>query len=439
MYTYKDPKGYHEVLKYYLDFLFALIQIVENPQNSSMFKEISHTMDQIRKEFDLTLTQKRRNDIMIQVNANCLFDVTEETLRNQARLSPLEELLQKYSTDEKHKGLANLGNTCYINSTIQALYMTTDFRTKILDLKIKNNMATAQNLRRSKSLLAKDPTQTEDSPLHEELYNLFLLLLSTQDKFVEPKAFREVLPEEFRSSYMQQDASEFVKFFFDALEKSLTMTPEKNLINECFAGEIVNRIECMTCQKPVETKDKFLDLSLNFSESGSKEPEDLLKMIKQSFQEEQFSDQNRYFCDVCKKKTDLTVKRSRLQYLPEYLIITLNRFAYNQHTQSRNKISTYVNIYEYFDFKNIFEYPFNSGTAYKMYAVVIHSGMSADAGHYYTFARDLSNEKIWFLFNDKCVLALGDIKLSDYLTEHDTETPYMIFYKRDNPKILGKR
>jgi len=80
--------------------------------------------------------------------------------------------------------------------------------------------------------------------------NFFFNLLTTHQKFVEPKEFRHSLPAVFRDSYQQQDASEFFRFYLDQLEKSLETTPYKNLVNECFAGESEDTIECCQCQQP---------------------------------------------------------------------------------------------------------------------------------------------------------------------------------------------
>ena len=97
-------------------------------------------------------------------------------------------------------------------------------------------------------------------------------------------------------------------------------------------------------------------------------------MIKSSYSEEEFTDTNKFFCNNCKKLSELSIKSTHLQLIPEYLIITLNRFYFDQKTSSRFKICDHVQIYEYFDFKNIFEHLRNQeNTAYKMYAIVVHS------------------------------------------------------------------
>jgi len=382
------------------------------------------------------------------VNNRWIFNITEEDLKNQWKPSPLEVLIEKYQSDDKHKGLTNLGNTCYINSIMQALFMTMDFREKILsliqkehNLSINNSISINNSMKKSVKNTGKEAMQTEEISPHDELYKLFFNMMTSSQKFCETKEFRESLPPAFRDSYQQQDASEFLRFYLDQLEKSLGATPYKNLINECFAGESEDTIECCRCEHEILRKVKFLDIGLSFDQD-SKEDHDMLKMIKNSHQEEEFTDadKNQFYCETCKKLSPLAIKKSKPLVLPEYLILTLNRFQFDQQTQHRSKICSHVNIYEFFDFKNIFEHLAKSeGTAYSMYAIVVHSGSSAEQGHYYTFARELANPKMWFLFNDKIVLALGELNLTEYFKENETETPYMIFYKKDNSWNSGKR
>ena len=97
-------------------------------------------------------------------------------------------------------------------------------------------------------------------------------------------------------------------------------------------------------------------------------------MIKSSYSEEEFTDKNKFFCNKCKKLSDLSIKSTQLKLIPEYLIITLNRFYFDQKATSRFKICDHVQIYEKFDFKDIFGHlKFVENTAYKMYAIVVHS------------------------------------------------------------------
>ena len=213
----KDPKNMKPILREYLDFLFVFVHFVENSTNTLNFSKLKQTIDSIREEFAFQISQKDKIQIINNVSQYCIFNITIEDLNSQWKLSPLEMLISKYQTDDKHKGLVNLGNTCYINSTIQALFMTMDFREKVLQCN--------KNLKQS-SLLNKF-TITEEPTVNEALYDLFLMLLSSSEKYIIPTEFRKSLPELFKNSHVQQDASEFIKIYLDSLEKSLAGTPSQ--------------------------------------------------------------------------------------------------------------------------------------------------------------------------------------------------------------------
>lgn len=62
---------------------------------------------------------------------------------------------------------------------------------------------------------------------------------------------------------------------------------------------------------------------------------------------------------------------------------------------------------------------------YQLYAVVVHSGMSMDAGHYYTYASDEPDS--WYMFNDSYVTRCG---AEDVHRLRAPNTPYILFYRR---------
>jgi len=83
----------------------------------------------------------------------------------------------------------------------------------------------------------------------------------------------------------------------------------------------------------IQKKQKFLDIGLNFADQNSNEGHDMLKMINSYYQEEEFSDTNKYYCENCKFHSALAIKKSKPIVLPEYLIVTLNRFLFDQQAQ----------------------------------------------------------------------------------------------------------
>ena len=105
------------------------------------------------------------------------------------------------------KGLQNLGNTCYMNSLLQCLFMTGKFKKVMLTLKYNTN-----DVDKNKSL----------SIL--ELYRLFANMASfefSQERYLVPVEMKNSLPEPFCSSYQQQDACEFTRLLLDEIENQI--------------------------------------------------------------------------------------------------------------------------------------------------------------------------------------------------------------------------
>jgi hypothetical protein len=60
---------------------------------------------------------------------------------------------------------------------------------------------------------------------------------------------------------------------------------------------------------------------------------------------------------------------------------------------------------------------------YDLYGIVIHSGYSANSGHYYSYCKDI-NKKSWYECNDSCVSSINSE--SQVLNEE----AYLLFYQK---------
>lgn len=120
---------------------------------------------------------------------------------------------------------------------------------------------------------------------------------------------------------------------------------------------------------------------------------------------------------------------------PQHLLLTLLRFHYDRLLQRRGKITTQVSYPQRLDL------PIDGGktVSYVLYAVVIHSGITLDGGHYYTLARSstLNAEDIhgnssepWFMFNDSQVSRTDFESLISLSRKYPTDTPYLLWYRR---------
>ncbi|NXP10887.1 UBP38 hydrolase, partial [Thinocorus orbignyianus] len=175
-------------------------------------------------------------------------------------------------------GLINLGNTCYMNSVIQALFMATDFRRHVLSL----------NLNGCNSLMRK-------------LQHLFAFLAHTQREAYAPRIFFEASRPPWFTSRSQQDCSEYLRFLLDRLheeertlkalssaktsesimseesqtqeavhkaqafaEASCMGSEERTLIEKMFGGKLKTTICCLNCKSMSQMEEAFTDLSLAF-------------------------------------------------------------------------------------------------------------------------------------------------------------------------------
>ena len=101
-------------------------------------------------------------------------------------------------------GLDNLGNSCYLNSVLQSLFMTDAFRRALL------------GIQRAKVGYA----FIKDHPILTNLQSIFGFLLLSNRASYAPHTLFKALPDMFRDA-TQQDAGEFAKFVLDSVGASL--------------------------------------------------------------------------------------------------------------------------------------------------------------------------------------------------------------------------
>ena len=204
------------------------------------------------------------------------------------------------------------------------------------------------------------------------------------------------------------------------------------LIQKTFGGRAVTTYRCLKCNTSSSRTETFTDLPLAFqnhqeprmatrqserkmqktngptSNSNTDKLEgdsiSLEEMLHFYMKPERLEGNNKYHCDVCGGLQDgertVTIMES-----PEYLIITLLRFSFSAKTQRRSKILTdvkyprtlYVPVCPSVDRASSMKRlratrspPSTSGVTSERFglcSVVVHSGLSSDCGHYYTYAR----------------------------------------------------
>eukprot|EP00794_Sanderia_malayensis_P007553 gene7553-8390_t len=503
-------------------------------------------------------------------------------------------------------GLVNLGNTCYMNSVIQALFMLDGFR---------------------ESLLSMRPLQNRNTITYN-LQKLMAFLLLSERPAISPSDFNRVSrPAWFRQG-AQQDCSEFLKHLLDVIEQEdksqqqqqqQTSLPKDlklgQQLHEMFTGECHVDVKCLNCNYVSSRFEAFNDIPLSFpdnpdadayclkggdisrgiantianaagnispsdgneigktpsdlslleaaessmmgesaataeekavqqTQSGDQSsgnsidarPLDLQTLLRNYLSVERLAGQNQYRCDNCASLQDAE-QRHYFSSCPKYLVLTLKRFTYDTKTHTRSKVLKNVHFpldnlvipihvsddsggydCEMHDLRrdddccnvlasNTLHESVNateqrsckspklavvteSTKCYSLVAVIVHSGVSSESGHYYCYSRkgpgdqkhqssktsDLPvkpdstsaasgstttsersnassndsgaarlNSNEWYIFNDSSVsYAAGNSAVQNLHINFPRDTPYVFIYEengvqhlQDSSKSLG--
>ena len=140
---------------------------------------------------------------------------------------------------------------------LQQLFMNKTFRYLLL----RANDKKALDLIEVKD---KEIVRTVDDNFLHQLQRIFTYLDQTNRMDFNPNDFC-VAYKPFGDSVnvmVQQDVQEFVGMFFDHLEKGLSETPLKNIVDSFYTGKTINLFKCHDCEKTKKVEEKFYSISL---------------------------------------------------------------------------------------------------------------------------------------------------------------------------------
>jgi hypothetical protein len=131
--------------------------------------------------------------------------------------------------------------------------------------------------------------------------------------------------------FQQQDVQELTRVLFDALEETFKGDPAvDNIIDQLYAGELIDYLRCIDVDYQSERKDKFLDFSLAIVPFGlnDKPMHSLTECIEMFLRPELLDGDNKYYCEKYDKKVD-AIKGLKFGKLPQLMSVQLKRFVYD--------------------------------------------------------------------------------------------------------------
>jgi len=331
---------------------------------------------------------------------------------------------------EKYKnkgisGLANLGNTCFVNSCVQILFHTyelTEFCEKI-----------------------KTDETSDDHLLLKEWLNLKEVLWSKKC-VVSPNRFIHILHTissrkniTIFSDFTQNDASEFLLFLintfhaglpkitsskknkYEGIDKicqsyleNLQTSGEYSKIVELFYGikvsTLVHEERGTISLKP----ESFFVFHLPIPDTNEPTIEECFELY---MKDELLEGDNGFINETTNEKEDV-IKKTFIWEFPKILIVDFQRFKlYNSIARKRQNFVHFdqtLDLSKYLIGKNSGE------CIYELYGISNHSG-SVNGGHYTSYIKNMNEN--WYSYNDTIV---KEIKAS----EISSPKAYCLFYRK---------
>lgn len=366
-------------------------------------------------------------------------------------------------------GLLNLGSTCFINALIQCL----NFSPSIIN-GLTNEIEHKKDIENIKKInnLSQESIDDEEKLKKENLsfskiksinfyshFKKLIIELHKENGVINPKDFIiscKKIGDDCGLDYLfsgeQNDSQELFSFLIDKLHEAKITDYEIPLkfksLKECgnskenkiyFSGQesfkkyydkkyswlidefyfqIISITNCNNCDYYTLSFDPANILILPIPDMDNKTT--LYDCLDHYFGKDILSNDNCWKCDKC-SNTKNNSQQYRLFDTPKTLVISIKRFEYNAlfgNFCKNNENIDFPNVLNMSNYKLLNK---NQDSIYELYGIINHIG-NLNSGHYYSFCKNINNNK-WYFINDENINLINDE------TKLVTNNAYMLFYK----------
>ncbi|KAI9282662.1 hypothetical protein BY458DRAFT_552270 [Sporodiniella umbellata] len=366
-------------------------------------------------------------------------------------------------------GLENLGNTCYMNATLQCMKVMPELQTSLE--KYEHTISSGDNR----------------ANLVASLRDLFKSLSKTSEGFP-PLVFWQMLRQTFPQFSqtgqggvpMQQDAEECWSELVTVLKNKLPQTDSKNFIERYMTGQLESVTSCEEAPEEEKTvsNDEFNKLSCHISINTNYMIHGIVESMNETIEK----------ASPTLNRTAKYQRKNRVSRLPHYLPVQFIRFFWKpqegvrakilrkvkfplefdatelctpelqnkfskaklklkeveekkiqrereekrrkldgETSQSMDTTEDKIDWKEFLDPELVKDAGCNPTGQYELCAVLTHVGRSADSGHYIAWVKQKADE--WYKFDDDKVSSLRDADIERLDGGGDWHTAYIVLYR----------
>ena len=357
--------------------------------------------------------------------------LAEARRKEQARIAALAESAQQVAALPGGRGgMANVGNSCFVNSVVQALLAVPGFGVAVASARAHAGLARAPGL-----------GEETRAALARALYLVWEEMRTSVGgcgAAASGQLAKAAWAAMGRARGSQQDACEFFLRLLDSLDTPLFMLQRRQLVT-CIPLRGLPHTHALLASEPnillalpppiVPGRDLGLQALL---EAHFLQVEDIDYRCHRDCAHEASADADR-LCNLA-HPNNTTRAEATFKYPDAYggsvVCVCLRRFGSTHFGNRKNKSRVGILEYLLFPQDNV-AVPLLTGT---LVAAVLHLGETTDSGHFVTLARprprssadgEVPSQECWLYFNDGQI----DIRTDDFLqSDQVAQNAWMLFY-----------